>query len=165
MKKLLTVYYSWSNGNTKAIAEQLQAALGGDICRIETVQPYEGSYETVVAQGQAEVNRGYEPPIQALPYDGADYDVIAVGTPTWWYTMAPAVKTFLSSVDWQGKIVVPFMTNGGWPGHVIKDMQKACQGADCRCAMEIQFDSTGGSKLETPQDEITAWIARVKALL
>lgn len=50
MKKLLTVYYSWSNGNTKAIAEQLQAALGGDICRIETVQPYEGSYEAVVAQ-------------------------------------------------------------------------------------------------------------------
>lgn len=40
-----------------------------------------------------------------------DYDVIAVGTPTWWYTIAPAILTFLHSQNWNGKIVVPFMTD------------------------------------------------------
>lgn len=44
--------------------------------------------------------------------------------------MAPAVKTFLHEQDFTGKTVVPFMTNGGWPGHVIKDMKAACPGAD-----------------------------------
>ena len=59
-----------------------------------------------------EVQRGYEPEIKPLDINIADYDVIAVGTPTWWYTMAPAVKTFLHQQDFTGKTVVPFMTNG-----------------------------------------------------
>ena len=67
----------------------------------------------------------------------ADYDVIAVGTPTWWYTMAPAVKTFLHGQNFAGKTVVPFMTNGGWPGRVIKDMKAACPGADFACDMQV----------------------------
>jgi len=31
------------------------------------------------------------------------------------------------------------MTNGGWPGHVIKDMKAACKGADIACEMQIPF--------------------------
>ena len=37
--KTLVVYYSWSNGNTQKIAEQLRLATGADIARIETVKP------------------------------------------------------------------------------------------------------------------------------
>ena len=36
MKKMLIAYYSWSNGNTKAIAEALQKATGADIDRLDT---------------------------------------------------------------------------------------------------------------------------------
>lgn len=79
--------------------------------------------------------------------------------------MAPAVRTFLHEQKFEGKVVVPFMTNGGWPGHVIKDMKKACKGAVVACDMQIQFDSTGGSKLETPQEQIEQWIQDVKELL
>ena len=123
MKKLLIIYYSWSNGNTERIAKMLQSETDSDILKIDTVVPYSGSYDDVVNQGQNEVQRGYEPEIKPLDINIADYDVIAVGTPTWWYTMAPAVKTFLHQQDFTGKTVVPFMTNGGWPGHVIKDMK------------------------------------------
>jgi flavodoxin len=179
MKRMLIVYYTWSNGNTERIAKMLQKETGGDLVRIDTVIPYTGSYDDVVNQGQDEVQRGYEPEIKLLmqvpdnpeahnPIDGcnlADYDVIAVGTPTWWYTMAPAVRTFLHQNDFSGKTVVPFMTNGGWPGHVIKDMQKACKGATACCSMQIQFDSTGGSRLQTPTAEIESWIKEVKEIL
>ena len=48
MKKMLVVYYSWSNGNTKRIAEQLTNGTGADIARIETAEPYSGSHEDVV---------------------------------------------------------------------------------------------------------------------
>lgn len=164
MKKMLIVYYSWSNGNTKKIAEMLQKATGADIAKIETVKPYEGSYQDVVEQGKQEVDSGFQPEIKPLPYSVADYDVIAIGTPTWWYTMAPAVLTYLNSQNWNGKIVVPFMTNGGWPGHVIKDIQKACKGAKSACEIQIQFDSSGGDHMETNEREIQKWIESVKKL-
>ncbi len=165
MKKLLIVYYSWSNGNTERIAKELQSVAGGDLLKIDTAVPYSGSYDEVVDQGQREVHRGYEPELKPLTVNPADYDVIAVGTPTWWYTMAPAVKTFFHGQDLTGKTVVPFMTNGGWPGHVIKDMKKACPGAKIACEMQVQFDSNGGDHLETPESESKAWAQSVKALL
>ena len=165
MKKLLIAYYSWSNGNTERIAKALQRIAGGELVKIDTAVPYSGSYNDVVEQGQREVEQGYEPELKPIDVDIASYDVIAVGTPTWWYTMAPAVKTFLHQNDLTGKIVVPFMTNGGWPGHVIKDMKNACTGAEFACEMQVRFDSNGGDHLETPDDQITTWAQRVKALL
>lgn len=162
MKKMLIAYYSWSNGNTKRIAEMLQEKTGADIVadiiRIDTVEPYKGSYNDVVNQGHEEVNSRYMPPIQKLNVESADYDVIAIGTPTWWYTMAPAVRTFIAEHDWNGKTVIPFMTNGGWAGHVIKDMTAACKGAAICHEMEVKFGSDGGATLETPQDVIDRWI-------
>ena len=165
MKRVLTVYYSWSNGNTERIAKMLQKEIGGDIVRIDTITPYEGSYDDVVNQGQEEVQRGYEPEIKPLGVNISDYDVIAVGTPTWWYTMAPAVLTFLHTESFADKTVIPFMTNAGWPGNVIKDMKTACKGADIKYEMQIQFDSTGGSRLETPMEDITKWIQNVKKII
>ena len=165
MKRVLTVYYSWSNGNTERIAKMLQKEIGGDIVRIDTITPYEGSYDDVVNQGKEEVQRGYEPEIKPLGVNISDYDVIAVGTPTWWYTIAPAVLTFLHTESFADKTVIPFMTNAGWPGNVIKDMKTACKGADIKYEMEVQFDSTGGSRLETPMEDITKWIQNVKQII
>ena len=48
---------------------------------------------------------------------------------------------------------------------MIKDMKTACKGADIKCEMEIQFDSTGGSRLETPMEDITKWIQNVKKII
>ena len=137
MKRVLTVYYSWSNGNTERIAKMLQKEIGGDIVRIDTITPYEGSYDDVVNQGQEEVQRGYEPEIKPLGVNISDYDVIAVGTPTWWYTMAPAVLTFLHTESFADKTVIPFMTNAGWPGNVIKDMKTACK---CEPVSDDEYD-------------------------
>ena len=130
MKKLLIVYYSWSHGNTERIAKKLQSVAGGDLLKIDTAVPYTGSYNDVVDQGQREVNAGFEPKLKPLPVNVADYDVIAVGTPTWWYTMAPAVKTFLHQNDLTGKTVVPFATSGGsGMGGTNKALAPSCKGA------------------------------------
>ncbi len=161
MKKLLIVYYSWTNGNTERIARKLKKVSGADMARIETVIPYSGSYDEVVKQGQDEVNRGYQPEIVPLPVSVKDYDVIAVGTPTWWYTMAPAVLSFVKTQDFNGKTVIPFMTNGGWPGHVIRDIKRECAGADFLYEMEVKFDSSGGDHLETSETDIDAWAESV----
>lgn len=131
MKKLLIVYYSWSCGNTERIAKILQCTAGGDLWKLDTAEPYRGSYSEVVDQGQREVERGLEPELKPLGVDPAEYDCIAVGTPTWWYTMAPAVKTFLHQQQFSGKTVIPFMTNGGWPGICWENFDWNCSPPRC----------------------------------
>lgn len=116
--KTLTVYFSYTADNTKGIAEKVHAAVGGDLAELQPATPYTGSYDEVVEQAQDEVRRNCRPALKPLGVRFADYDRIIIGTPTWWYTMAPAVATFLSSAALAGKEVVPFMTNAGWPGHV-----------------------------------------------
>ena len=93
MKKMLIAYYSWSNGNTKAIAEALQKATGADIVRLDTKVPYSDDHDAVVAQGKREVEKHFRPEIKPLGVDISDYDVIA----TWWYTMAPAVLILITN--------------------------------------------------------------------
>lgn len=158
--KTLILYYSQARGNTRRIAEMLQKSIGADIAEIETVKPYTGSYEDIVNQGQEEVNAGFMPEIKPLLVKPKDYDRIILGTPTWWYTMASAVKTFLSKNDLSGKTVILFQTHGGWPGHVFKDMRSMIQGK-VTGEFAVQFDSTGGDELVTPVSEIEAWIGSV----
>ena len=126
MKKMLVVYYSWSCGNTERIAKKLSDTTGADIERIETVKPYTGSYDDVVNQGQQEVNSGYCPEIKPLKADLSKYDVIALGTPTWWYTMAPAMLTFIKNTSFEGKTVIPFATSAnddiGESGKLLEEM-------------------------------------------
>jgi flavodoxin len=165
MKKMLIVYFSWSCGNTQKIAERMAERTHADLLRLEPETPYPQDYQTVVEQGKKEVEKGYLPALRKLEKNPADYDVIAVGTPTWWYTMAPVVHSFLAAGNWKGKMVIPFMTNAGWPGHVIKDMEKACPGTEILLPKEIQFDSQGGSRQVTPPKEIDAWIRQIQEVL
>ena len=93
MKKVI-VYYSY-RGNTKSIAEMIQKSTGADIARIETVVPYDGDYNSVVNQGQDEVNSGYCPKIKPLNIDLSKYDEVILGTPVWW-TLLPLQCTHFS---------------------------------------------------------------------
>lgn len=164
--KTLIVYYSFTAGNTKRIAEKIQSVIGGDLVRLETVVPYPTDYETVVSQGKKEVNNGFRPKLKPLGVNIKDYDRIIVGTPTWWYKMAPAVLSFLSENDFTGKVLVPYMTNAGWPGSVIKDMTELARknGAVVENAHEFKFssDEKHYDRMETPETELTQWINLLK---
>ena len=158
--KTLIIYYSQSMGNTRRIAKMIQKSVGGDIAKIETVMPYTGSYEDIVEQGQEEVNSGFMPEIKPLSVNPDDYDKIILGTPTWWYTMAPAMKSFLNRNNLFGKTVLLFQTHGGWQGHVFEDMKAMIQG-NITGEFAVQFDSTGGDELITSISEIEQWIGSV----
>ncbi len=127
-KKILVAYFSWS-GNTKSIAEKIHNQVGGDIFRIEPVTPYPEDYnETAYGVAKAQKDKGIHPPITNT--DVSSYDVIFVGTPAWWYTMAPPVMTFLAENNFEGKTIVPFVTHGGGGGYTIdKDMAELAKGA------------------------------------
>ncbi|MCD7779534.1 MAG: NAD(P)H-dependent oxidoreductase [Candidatus Gastranaerophilales bacterium] len=111
-KKVLVAYYSYS-GNTKSIAQKIQNQTGGDIFEIKTVKEYPKNYNEVVEQAKKEKASDFKPELQSKVDNLKDYDVVFIGTPVWWYTMAPALKTFISENDLSGKTIVPFCTHGG----------------------------------------------------
>ena len=43
----------------------------------------------------------------------ADYDVIYLGFPIWWYVAPTIINTFLERYDFSGKTIVLFATSGG----------------------------------------------------
>ena len=158
--KTLVVYYSQACGNTKRIAEMIQKTYSADIVQIETVTPYTGSYEDIVNQGQEEVTSGFMPKIKELSADISAYENIILCTPTWWYTMAPAVRTFLSKNDLKGKMIAAVQTHGGWPGHVFADIKKLCKIRNMK-TLSVQFDSTGGDELVTDMSELERGIGEL----
>lgn len=123
-KKALVVYFSYT-GNTRALARQIHEIVGGELFELEPATPYSADYKTVERQGKEEVETGYRPPLKAAVENLASYDVIYVGTPIWWYTIAPPVATFLAQPDLSGKTIVPFCTHGGYgAGHSLDDIKK-----------------------------------------
>ncbi len=155
--KTLILYYSLG-GNTKRIAQMIGREIDADLVEIETVEPYTGSYNDIVDQGQEEVNSGYLPPIKPVEIDWSAYDKVVLGSPVWWYTFAPAVNTFLKGHDFTGKEVYPFATNGGWIGHTFPDFVTSCKGAHVHEGLNIKFN---GKALQTPESQILAWIQSI----
>lgn len=153
--KAIVIYYSLS-GNTKRIAELIRDKTGADIAEIQTLIPYAGDYNSIVEQGHKEVNNGYKPKIKRISADLSEYNTVILGTPVWWYTMAPAVLTFLSENSLDGKRIILFATNGGWVGHTFKDIKRLCIGTELGEEMDITFS---GNKLVTSINKIQKWIS------
>ena len=95
------------------------------------------------------------PEIKELDVGLNDYDTIIIGTPVWWYTFAPAIKTFLNKHDFSRKNIYPYATNGGWIGHTFEDFAKECGEAEVHAGLNVRFD--GHDKL-TKDEEIERWV-------
>jgi len=111
-KKVLIVYYSYS-GNTRRVANAIQQVVGGDLVEIEPLEPYPGSYNAVVEQAKQELHTGYQPKLKTAVGDISAYEMVFVGSPNWWHTIAPSMMTFLATSDLSGKTIIPFITHGG----------------------------------------------------
>ena len=111
MKNILIAYYSHS-GNTEELAELIRTETGGALFEIKPAVPYPSAYQAVVGQAKEEIRAGFRPEI-GEPADVGPYDVVFVGSPNWWSTVAPPVASFLERCDLTGKTVVPFCTHGG----------------------------------------------------
>lgn len=146
-KKVLVVYYSIT-GNTKAVAEEIKNATGGDIFELQTIQTYPSSYKEQTEQAKKEIQDGYKPDLKN-DIDTNQYDVIFIGSPCWWGTYAPAVSTFLANHNLAGKTIVPFMTHGGSGlGRSVSDMKKAAQKSNVLNGLAIRGGSAQNSERE-----------------
>lgn len=156
MNKILIAYYSWS-GNTKRVAEIIQKEVGGTLFEIIPETPYPSSYNATVDQAKKEIKEGYKPPIKGKVENMESYDIIFIGTPNWWSTIAPPVATFLTQYDFSGKTIIPFCTHGGGgQGRVLKDIEKLCPNAKI-----LEMFSIYGSDRKNLEEKISSWLKKI----
>lgn len=115
--KTAVVYFSWSpDGNTRFAAGAIAKKTGADLFEIKAETPYSSDFKACCDEAQPECYGKALRPI--LPVEGLDlakYDVVLVGTPNWWGTMAPPVRTFVAQnlEAFKGKRTAIFATHGG----------------------------------------------------
>lgn len=133
MSRKLVAYFSVS-GTTAQVAEKLSEAIGADIFAIEPEVPYteaDLNWMDKKARSTVEMNDSNSRPAIAAKRDNmAEYDVIFVGFPIWWYVAPTIINTFLESYDLSGKVIVPFATSGGSDmGQTNARLAPSCKGA------------------------------------
>lgn len=147
--KILVAYFSYQ-GHTAGVAREIAAQTGGDLFEIVPVTPYPG-YDECLDVAKAEKNNNARPSIDGRVENMADYDVVFVGYPIWWYDAPMIVLTFLEGNDFSGKTVIPFATSGGSPLETSLDSVRAsAAGATIGEGLPVNDDS-----------EIGPWLSRI----
>ncbi|SDG43061.1 MULTISPECIES: flavodoxin [Selenomonas] len=116
MSKKLVAYFSASGVTAKA-AKNLAEAAGADLFEIKPEVPYTQAdldWHDKNSRSSVEMRDSKSrPQIAAGDARIADYDVIFVGFPIWWYVAPTIINTFLESYDFAGKTIILFATSGG----------------------------------------------------
>lgn len=158
-KKILIVYYSHS-GNTQEVATLIQNVTGGDILEIKPVTDYTKVYDDLTKQAQKEIESGYKPALKTKVTNIEQYDVIFIGSPCWWSTVAPPVATFLTSYDLSDKTVIPFMTHeGSGMGHSESDIKKLCPESTILSGLPVR-----GSAVKQAKTDVINWLRELKII-
>ncbi len=156
-QRLLIVYYSWG-GNTRTAAQTVQQATGGKLVEIAPKVPYPASYRACVDQAKKEINEGFLPEISlSEPVDWSRYDVVLVGSPNWWSTLAPPVSSFLTHYPLKGKKVAVFVTHGG--GGMARCQREAKRLAPG--AVFLRGAAFPGSSVADDADTIQRWVNHI----
>ncbi len=126
VKQVLIVYYSWS-GNTRRVAKVIHEIIGGDIIELEPEVPYPESYTATLERARREIQSGYKPPLKTRIEGIESYNIIFIGSPNWFGTIAPPVSSFLSQYNLSNKTIAPFFTHGGrGMQRMLDDLKKLC---------------------------------------
>jgi len=128
-EKILVSAYSYS-GETRDMAKIISKTVGGDFKAIIPKKAYPESYTKALERSEIEIKIEKEPKLKD-PVDISQYDTIFIGSPNWFKTIAPPVRTFLNQNDFTGKKVVPFATHGGGgEPKCLADIAELAKGAD-----------------------------------
>ena len=113
--KVAVVYFSWG-GNTRFAAETIAKKAGAATFEIKAEKPYNSDFNKCCDEAKPECRAKTLRPIKPIEgLDLAKYDVVFVGSPNWWGTIAPPVRTWLTqnSAALKGKTLCLFQTHGG----------------------------------------------------
>lgn len=151
--KTLVVYYSYS-GNTKKVVDMIKEKKNFDVLEIKPVNDYSDDYQKVVDDEETKMDMNEIIEIKDVNINLDYYDRILLGTGVWWYKITPAIRSFLNKYDLKDKVIVPFITNGGWLGEALDDVKRYAKESIIKDAITIKFN---GNTMED-SNKVKSWI-------
>lgn len=145
-------------GNTAVMASFIQQRVGGDLFSIQVEEPYPSNYDDCLDRAADELDDEARPALKTHVENMAQYDVVFLGMPNWWYSCPMAIKSFLEAYDFSGKTIVPFVAHGtGGISGSVRDM-KNCLPKDCTV-----LDPIGVYRPNIPycQPQMEAWLTEL----
>ncbi|MEN6516771.1 MAG: flavodoxin [Methanospirillum sp.] len=141
-------------GNTEVVATMIREMTGGDLFRIEAVNPYPEDYTETTGVAQQELRAGARPKLTGHLETADSYDVIFLGYPNWWGTMPMPVFTFLEEHDLSGKTIAPFCTHeGSGLGRSVTDIKKTCPRSTVMDGLAVR-----GGDVHGAQGTVAGWL-------
>ena len=130
MSGKLVAFFS-ASGVTAALAQRLSRAAGADLFEIKPAVPYTSAdldWTNASSRSSVEMkNPASRPEIAEKLPSMADYDVVFLGFPIWWYVAPTIINTFLENYDFSGKTIALFATSGGSPmGRTLEILRPLC---------------------------------------
>lgn len=152
--KVLVIYYSWT-GHTQNIAQQIITLTNGDEYRIQTQEEFKSS-PAFYARIRKELTNKIYPPVTGIMPEVSGYDTVFVGGPVWWYTMATPLYSFLGRMDFKGKKVIPFSTQGSNPGTFLADFTSHAKNA--QVGTYANFNNVSEQYNQVVHNKIIYWL-------
>ncbi len=122
--KTLVVFYS-RTGTTKKVAKMLSVLLKADLEEIVDTKNRNGLINYLISAKDA-IQKNYTK--IKTEKDPVDYDLVAVGTPVWFYNLPPAVRTYLFENQTRFNRVAFFCTQGSIGAEdIFKEMEELCE--------------------------------------
>ncbi|ANR69624.1 flavodoxin [Selenomonas sp. oral taxon 126] len=155
--KMLIAYFSASpSRRTETVAKKIADVISADLYEIVPAEIYtqdDLNWNNDKSRSSVEMrDPASRPAIAGALPDLAQYSVVFVGFPIWWYVAPHIINTFLESYDLTGKIVVPFATSGGSSmGQTTAHLRPSAKGALVKEGRRFEMG-------ETPM-AINSWIA------
>lgn len=154
MSQKLVAYFS-ATGTTAKVADMLADAIGANLYEIEPVVPYtQADLNWMDKKSRSSIemsDKSFRPAIIDRNAHIAEYDVIFVGFPIWWYVAPTIINTFLEKYDFSGKKIVLFATSGGSGfGNTVTELK----GSVSKSAMLIEGGLLNGQQT---YQSLTEW--------
>ena len=157
--KALVTYFS-ASCVTRNASKQVADIIGADLFEITPEQLYtDADLDWRDKQSRSTIEMNDKSSRPAIKDGGkvenlAQYEVVYVGFPIWWYTAPTIINTFIEANDFTGKTIVPFATSGG------SNIKKACE--DLQAAYPNYKFGEGKLLNSIDKADIEKWAAAVK---
>lgn len=156
--KVLVAYFSWS-GNGQQMARWISEETGGELFRIVPSEPYGEDFDSCADRAKNELDNETRPEL-AEHIDAetmAQYDVIYIGFPVWWYDLPMPVWTFLEEYDLSGKTVIPFFSHNG-SSNGANSVNRVAELAEGATVLADDALSLRGSSVSDSEQAVKDWV-------
>lgn len=159
------VLYASRTNNTERVARQIQTTLDCDILEVEPQTPYEDDYNAMLERSQEElaaIRQGIYPAIKTTLENFDNYDIIFVGYPIWYSSMATPMQAFLHehAAKLAGKRIALFATSGSSGiSTSVSEVRSLCPSATVIDRTLLLTSST----LSQMENRVTEWLDGIGA--